>query len=142
MNHNSNIESAFIHIHLLLEMKGDFLNGSIFWPAVKVLLEDPNILANTYVYELVKNFDTSSEELALSPQNIVHIRNKAHHLFPLPSGQFMFKHRKVRTTTKEMTALKCQVKDKYDLDIQEYERRDTAVVDLWLKIIDQDLTEA
>jgi hypothetical protein len=41
-----------------------------------------------------------------------------------------------------MTALKCQVKDKYDLDIQEYERRDTSVADLWLKIIDQDLTEA
>jgi hypothetical protein len=59
-------------------MKGDFLNGSIFWPAVKVLLEDPNILANTYVYELVKNFDTSSEELALSPQNIVHIRKIRH----------------------------------------------------------------
>jgi hypothetical protein len=85
MNHNSNIESAFRHIHLVLETKGDFLKGSVFWPAVKVLLENPNILANTYVYELVKNFDTSSEELTLSPHNIVHVRNKAHHLFPLPS---------------------------------------------------------
>ncbi|KAK1626005.1 hypothetical protein QYE76_000320 [Lolium multiflorum] len=142
MNRNSNIESASRHIHLLLNTKGGILKGSVFWPAVKVLLEDPNILANTYVYELVNNFDTSSEELTLSPQNIVHIRNKAHHLFPLPSGQFMFKHRKVRTTAKEMTALKCHVKDKYDLDLQKYERRDTAIADLWLKIIDEDLTEA
>lgn len=100
MKHCCNIALPSIYINILAPKWKGYVEKWCFGKLSNMLRDEKSVLDNSSITELVKCFDTSSEDLEVRCGVYINLRTETPSLFHHPSGPFEFKHHRIEIYVK------------------------------------------